>query len=84
MQFNLTNDYHSDDMLVVEFAQSPRFLLELLQLRGESFTIVRVADAYRRVVIVTLADAPHEELLDGILFSELNVRCYICIAEATR
>lgn len=84
MQFNLTNDYHSDDMLVVEFAQSPRLFLELLQLRGEGFTIVRVANAYCRVVIVTLADTPHEELLDGILLPELNIRCYIRVAETSR
>ena len=84
MQFNLTNDYHSDDMLVVKFVQSSRFFLELLQLRDEGFTIIGIADAYRRVVIVTLADTPHEELLDGILLTELDVRCHIRIAEATR
>ena len=84
MQFNLTNDYHSDDMLVVEFVQSSRFFLELLQLRDEGFTIIGIVDAYRRVVIITLADAPHEELLDGILLPELNVGGHIRIAEATR
>lgn len=84
MQFNLTNDYHPDNMLVIEFAQSPRLFLELLQLRGEGFTIIGVADAYRRVVIITLADASHKELLDGILLPELNVGGHIRIAEATR
>lgn len=84
MQFNLTNDYHSDDMLVVEFVQSSRFFLELLQLRDEGFTIIGIADAYRRVVIVTLADATHKELLDGILFPELYVCCHIRVTEATR
>ena len=71
-------------MLVVEFAQSSRLLFELLQLRGEGFAIVRVADVYRRVVIVTLVDATHEKLLDGILLPELNVRGHIRVTEATR
>ena len=75
---------HPDDMLVVEFAQSTRLFLELLQLRSEGFTIIGIADAYRRVVIVTLADTTHEELLDGILFPELYVRCHIRIAKTTR
>ena len=70
-------------MGIVEFAQPSGFLFKLFELLIELSHFLIVADAHSGIVAVTLVDALHEKLLDGILLIEVDVCSHIGISKPT-